>query len=374
MQTMKLSELATHVGGRLVVNSTDTAVTAIEHGETRITNALPLQDATPGCITLVDHAKHATKLVNSAASAVMTSNELPACQLPMLIVDDAHAAFQQAIRLLRPQTTGKSSPGRHVTAIVASTSRIGDESQLAAGVVVGENCVVGQRCILHAGVQLMDGCEVGDDCELFPHVTLYPETRLGQRVLIHAGAVLGAYGFGYRQQAGRHVRAAQLGWVEVGDDVEIGAVTTIDRGAYGATRIGAGTKIDNHVQIAHNCQIGKHNLICAQVGIAGSTATGDYVVLAGQVGLKDHIQLADHVTVGAQSGVMNNVEKGAVVFGSPAGSRRQRLQELASLGRVPAMRQDLKDLQAQVTALAQQLQHQLADAANHDQVAHCRSA
>lgn len=357
---MKLNELATLVKGRLVLNSAENCAEdvamSIAGGEIDITNALPLNDACSGCITLVDHPKYAARLDKSPAAAVMVRSELPNCRLPMLIVEDVHAAFQQAIAVLRPRQIAKKTVTWHPSASVAATAQIGAETMLAAGVVIGENCVVGQRCVLHAGVQLMDDCVLGNDCELFPHVTLYPETRVGERVLIHAGAVLGAYGFGYRQQAGRHVRAAQLGWVEVGDDVEIGAVTTIDRGVYGATRIGDGTKLDNHVQIAHNCRIGKHNLICAQVGIAGSTVTGDYVVLAGQVGLADHIELADHVTVGAQSGVINNVEKGAVIFGSPAAPRRQKLLELASLGRVPAMRQELKELRAQVAWLAQQLQ------------------
>jgi UDP-3-O-[3-hydroxymyristoyl] glucosamine N-acyltransferase len=359
---MKLNELATVIGGHLVLNHTDEAAKSIAAGELNITNALPLNDASEGCITLVDHPKHAAKLFKSAAAAVMVKSELPGCQLPMLIVEDLHAAFQQAIGLLRPRRIAKQPAAWHPSALVAANSQVGAETTLAAGVVIGENCVVGQRCVLHAGVQLMDNCVLGDDCELFPHVTLYPETRIGQRVLIHAGAVLGAYGFGYRQQHGRHIRAAQLGWVEVGDDVEIGAVTTIDRGAYGATRIGEGTKLDNHVQIAHNCRIGKHNLICAQVGIAGSTVTGDYVVMAGQVGLADHIELGDHVTVGAQSGVMNNVPQGAVVFGSPAVPRRQKLQELASLSRVPAMRQELKELRAAVALLSQQLPHQVPPA------------
>ncbi len=366
---MKLNELATLVGGRLVLDQTDDAAKSIVGGELNITNALPLQDASEDCITLVDHPKHAAKLFKSAAVAVIVKSELPGCHIPMLIVDDVHAAFQQAIGLLRPRRIAKQPAAWNPSAQVAATSRVGAETTLAAGVVIGENCVVGQRCVLHAGVQLMDDCVLGDDCELFPHVTLYPETRIGHRVLIHAGAVLGAYGFGYRQQDGRHIRAAQLGWVEVGDDVEIGAATTIDRGAYGATRIGDGTKLDNHVQIAHNCRIGKHNLICAQVGIAGSTVTGDYVVMAGQVGLADHIELADHVTVGAQSGVMNNVPRGAVVFGSPAAPRRQKLQELASLSRVPAMRQELKELRAAVALLSQQLQRQAPVASNNDNTA-----
>jgi len=355
MPTLKLSELASHLGGR-VVNSTRcaTADTSFS-GDIPLSNALPLQDAVAGSITLLEHVKHLPRLQRCAASAVMVHAEIADCPVPMLVVADLHGAFQKSISLLRSQMASPRLPGIHPSANIADTAHIGSTSAVAAGVGIGEQCVIGERCVLHAGVQLMDGCVVGDDCELFPNVTLYQHTRLGNRVLIHAGAVLGAYGFGYRPQAGQHVRAAQLGWVEIEDDVEIGAGTTIDRGTYGPTRIGTGTKIDNQVQIAHNCHIGPHNLICAQVGIAGSTSTGHHVVMAGQVGVADHLQLPDNVTVGAQAGVMNNLEPGMVAFGSPAGPRRERMLELACIQRLPEMRSELKSLQAQVAKLTEQL-------------------
>ncbi|MEZ6151690.1 MAG: UDP-3-O-(3-hydroxymyristoyl)glucosamine N-acyltransferase [Pirellulaceae bacterium] len=350
MRAIPLNELANLVGGSLVFDDPAQCATgqAME-----ITNALPLQDAGPGCLTLADHPKHLKRVNHSTASAVMVREALPGCRLPMIVVGNLHVAFAQAIAVFRPARAKSDRDSViHPSACVASSAHVGEHTSLASGVVIGENCQVGERCVLHSGVQLMDDCIVGDDCELFPHVTLYPDTRLGNRVLIHAGVVLGAYGFGYRTQDGHHVRSAQLGWVEVADDVEIGAATTIDRGTYGATRIGQGTKIDNQVQIGHNCHIGRHNLICAQVGIAGSSSTGDNVVLAGQVGIADHLQLADNVTVGAQSGIMNNVEAGQVVMGSPAGPGRQRMIEWALIGRLPEMRRELKALQAQLQQLS----------------------
>lgn len=350
MRAIPLNQLANLVGGSLVFNepAQEAAGQAME-----ITNALPLQDAGPGCLTLADHPKHLNRVNHSAASAVMVREALPGCCLPMIVVGNLHVAFEQAIAVFRPaRAKVQRHSFIHSSVCLASTAQIGGDTSLASGVVIGENCQVGERCILHSGVQLMDDCIIGDDCELFPHVTLYPDTQLGNRVLIHAGAVLGAYGFGYRNQDGRHVRSAQLGWVEVADDVEIGAATTIDRGTYGATRIGQGTKIDNQVQIGHNCHIGKHNLICAQVGIAGSSSTGDNVVLAGQVGIADHLRLADNVTVGAQSGIMSNVEAGQIVMGSPAGPGRQRMMEWAMIGRLPEMRRELKAIQAQLQQLS----------------------
>src|SRR5204862_5130966 len=145
-------------------------------------------------------------------------------------------------------------------------------------------------------------CRLGDDVTLYPNAVLYDGTVLGDRVIVHGNAVLGADGFGYRFHDGRHVKVPQLGHVEVGDDVEIGACTTIDRGTFQATRIGAGTKIDNLVQVGHNCQIGQHNILVSQVGIAGSTTTGNYVVMAGQVGVADHLHIGDGASLGAQSG------------------------------------------------------------------------
>lgn len=353
MRTIQLNQLASLVGGRLVVQGRPLlpADEAIE-----ISNALPLQDAGPGCLTLIDHGRHVGRVNQSSAAAVMVREAFPSCALPMIVVDQLHSAFEQAIGVLRaPQAEGKqrsaSAPAIHATACIAPTARLGSHCAVGPGVVIGGNCLIGDRCKLHSGVQLMDDCVIGDDCELFPHVTLYPGTRIGQRVLIHAGAVLGAYGFGYKQQQGRHVRTAQLGWVEIADDVEIGAATTIDRGTYGPTRIGQGTKIDNQVQIGHNCHIGRHNLICAQVGIAGSTSTGDNVVLAGQVGIADHLHLADNVTVGAQSGIMNNVAAGQTVVGSPAAPHRQRLLEWAMVVRLPEMRRELKALQTKMSEL-----------------------
>ncbi len=352
MRSVQLLELAQRVGGRLIHGSAcdPQLLEAIE-----ICNALPLQDAIPGCLTLADHPKQLQRLNDSAASAVMVREELASCRLPMIVVGDLHDGFQQAIAILRPrrELPACDTTQIHPSACVAPSARIGEGARLGPGVVVGENCDVGARCVLHSGVQLLDDCVMGEDCELFPHVTLYPETQLGSRVLVHAGAILGAYGFGYRQQQGSHVRTAQLGWVQVGDDVEIGAATTIDRGTYGPTRIGNGTKIDNQVQIGHNCHIGQRNLICAQVGIAGSTSTGDNVVLAGQVGIADHLHLADNVTIGAQSGVINNVSAGAVLLGSPAAPHRQSMLEWAMVGRLPEMRRELKALQATIAQLTE---------------------
>jgi UDP-3-O-[3-hydroxymyristoyl] glucosamine N-acyltransferase len=173
--------------------------------------------------------------------------------------------------------------------------------------------------------------------------------------MLHACVVLGAYGFGYSLRAGRHERSAQLGWVELDDDVEVGANTTIDRGTYGPTRIGQGTKLDNQIQIGHNVHLGKHNLMCAQVGIAGSSSTGDYVVLGGQVGVRDHVHLGDHCSAAAQSGIARDIQPHETVMGTPAIASRDSTQLWILSQRLPEMKKQLKELAASIAAIQSQL-------------------
>jgi UDP-3-O-[3-hydroxymyristoyl] glucosamine N-acyltransferase len=201
----------------------------------------------------------------------------------------------------------------------------------------------------------MHGCRLDEDVVVFSNAVLYENTRVGARSIIHAGAVIGAYGFGYQTVDGRHRLSAQLGHVELGADVEIGAGATVDRGTYGPTIVGDGTKVDNLVQIAHNCRIGRNNLICSLVGIAGSCKTGDYVVLAGQVGVRDHVEIGDRVTVGAKAGIMNNLEAHASYLGAPAIPERDEMHLVAAIQKLPEMRKQLKALVRQVEALEAQV-------------------
>jgi UDP-3-O-[3-hydroxymyristoyl] glucosamine N-acyltransferase len=174
---------------------------------------------------------------------------------------------------------------------------------------------------------------------------------VGQRSVFLGGDWIGANGFGYTQVNGRHVPAAQLGYVRLGDDVDVGALATIDRGAYGATTVGEGTKIDNLVQIAHNCQIGRHNLICSQVGVAGSTTTGDYVVMGGQAGIRDHVHIGSRAVICAMSGITNNVPDGAVMLGVPATPEREQKLKLAAATRLPEMRKEFKAMRRAIADL-----------------------
>jgi UDP-3-O-[3-hydroxymyristoyl] glucosamine N-acyltransferase len=313
-------------------------------GSIRVSGAAPLYEVRPGVISLLDGAALPTAADLRQLAALVVSEDDPAIACAKLIVSDPRAAFAQIVEYFLPR---RGTAGRTPTSLatIDGSATIGPDCQVSPGVVIGPHARIGARCRLMPGVVIMDHSEIGDDCTLFPNVTLYERTRLGRRVTIHAGAVLGAYGFGYQFNGGQHHRTAQLGHVVVEDDVELGACVTIDRGTYGSTRIGTGTKIDNQVMIGHNCQIGRHNLICSQVGIAGSCRTGDHVVLAGQVGLKDHIALGDGAIVGAQSGVMEDLPGHQIYLGSPATTQREQMQIMAIQRRLPELRRSVKTLE-----------------------------
>lgn len=315
--------------------------------------AAPPAEAALHEVTMIDRLENVGIIRCSLAAVVIApapiaaevlAGEGPAWQI---IVADPHDAFTQVIRHFRP-------PVDHDVrgAGIDSTARIHPSAQISDAASIGAGVTIGPDCKIHAGVSIAAGCTIGPECVLYPNVTLYSYCRLGARVVIHAGAILGANGFGYRNVAGKHISTAQLGYVQIDDDVEIGAAATIDRGTYGATRIGEGTKIDNQVMIGHNCRIGKHNLLCSQVGIAGSCTTGDYVVLAGQVGLKDHIELGSGVIVGAQAGVMDSLKSG-VHIGSPATPQGDQMRVFAVQRRLPEMRRDIKILQREIKVLMQ---------------------
>jgi len=324
-----LQEVAEWVGGEM-------------HGDGTlpIAGARPLQEAEPGDITFLEHERHLSAWEKCRASAAIVPLSIPVNGRPVIRVVDPLAAFVTVVQRLRSDST-PPPPQIHPTAWIDPSVILGPEASVGPYVVIEAGSVLGARCTLHAGVVIGRNCRLGDDVTLYPHAVLYDRTIVGNRVIIHAHAVIGADGFGYRTQEGRHHKVPQLGWVEIEDDVEIGAGSTIDRGTFAATRIGQGTKIDNLVMIGHNCRIGRHNLLCSQVGIAGSCTTGDYVVMAGQVGVADHLTIGDHVIIGAKSGVPRDVPSGSQVLGSPAMPRQETARIVASLEKLPELRKDV---------------------------------
>jgi UDP-3-O-[3-hydroxymyristoyl] glucosamine N-acyltransferase len=322
--------------------------------ELPITGAATLACARPGEITLADSLKYAPLLDRSHASAVIVGPGFEPEGLPYIVVGDAHTAFAKVVQHFRPKRLTRPI-GISPAAQIATTARLSEGVQIHPLAMIADDVEIGPRSTIHSGVRLLDGCRIGSDVTIFPNAVLYENTCVGDRVIIHAGAVVGAYGFGYSLVGGKHKLSYQLGYVEIGDDVEIGAAVTIDRGTYGPTIIGQGTKLDDQVMIAHNCRVGRHNLICSQAGLAGSSSTGDYVVVAGQVGIRDHVHIGDGAMVGGQSGVMNEVRPGQRVVGSPAIDEKEQYQVWATMYKLPGMRKRLHDLERQVDELRRML-------------------
>lgn len=334
-----LAELAALVDGTIVGD-----------GTLELAKALPIPDSDSKTVTLVDSSKNLRVFEASEAAAAVVAKEYETSR-SLIVVKDLHQAFRTLVLFFRPAFRNTTHAGISADARVDNSATIGEGTYVAPGAIVGPECKVGKNCILHDGVQLMEQCVLGDNCQIFPSAILYPQTVLGKRVIIHAGAVIGCHGFGYSQMEGKHIKASQLGWAEIGDDVEIGANSSVDRGVYGPTVIGEGTKIDNFVQIGHNCHIGKHNLLCAHVGIAGSTSTGNYVVMAGQAGAKDHVHIGEKAIVGAQSGAAGDLEGNKTYFGSPAVPRNQKLREVLQVQRLAETNKELKELRARLEIL-----------------------
>ncbi|WP_182869623.1 UDP-3-O-(3-hydroxymyristoyl)glucosamine N-acyltransferase [Stieleria mannarensis] len=312
--------------------------------------ANPPDESTASEITMLVGKNVSANLARSDALAVICAEPVASDPRPQIIVENPRAAFATVVSKFRPPIpTALPGVGVDSSASIANSAKIHPTATVCAGVSIGE------RTLVMPNVVIMPGCTIGDDCVLYPGVTLYEYSSLGDRVVLHAGTIIGADGFGYQQRGGRHLPSAQLGYVRIDSDVDVGAGVTIDRGSYGATRIGEGTKIDNQVMIAHNCQIGRHNLICSQVGVAGSCRTGDYVILAGQVGLKDHVTLGDHTIVGAKAGVMDDCQGHQVLLGSPAMPQRDQMQIFAIERKLPEMRRELKALRKQLDVMNKQL-------------------
>lgn len=327
--TITVRQLAEWVRGEVLGN-----------GDLPIENARTLGEAQPGDITFVEHDRHMNAWHNSRASAAIVPQSVPVNGRPIIRVADPLMAFVRVVQQLRGRPV-EAEPSISPAAHVHPSARIAPGVSVGPFVVVGEGTEIGANSTIHAGAVIGRYCKLGESASVHPHAVLYDDCVLGNRVIIHANAVIGADGFGYRTQNGQHSKVPQLGWVEIEDDVEIGAGSTIDRGTFGPTRIGAGTKIDNLVMIGHNCQIGKHNVLCSQVGIAGSTTTGDYVVMAGQVGVADHLTIGDRVTILAKSGVPGNIPSGSQVLGYPCTPHKEQIRILNSMEKLPQLRKDV---------------------------------
>lgn len=308
--------------------------------ELRIEEARPLNEARPGDLTYLDKKlRHVP--TDCPAAAFVVSHDFPLNGKTVIRTTDPLMGFAEAMRRLR-RVDERPPPGIHPLAVVHPSAQVADDAFVDAFVVIGEGCVIGPRARLDSGVRLGREVILGEDVTLFANTVINDRCVIGNRVRIHPNVTIGADGFGYQLRDGQHVKVPQLGHVELGDDVEIGAGSAVDRGTFGATRIGSGTKIDNLVQIAHNCRLGRHNLLAGQVGLAGSVTTGDYVILAGQSGVSDHTTVGAGVVVGAQAGVMRDLPPGSQRYwGTPAIPQQQYNRMQITLSRLTTIWRDL---------------------------------
>jgi UDP-3-O-[3-hydroxymyristoyl] glucosamine N-acyltransferase len=323
------------------------------NGEGEITGVAGLQDASGGDISFLSNPKYASLVGSTQAAAVIVSADWRGtAPCALLRVKNADAAFARVAPLLGPSPI-PAVPGIHPTAIVADTAQLGQDISIGPYCVVEPDARVGDGTILVAFCYVGHEVTIGDHCKLFPNVSIRERTRLGNRVTIHNGAVIGSDGFGYVREGAEWKKIPQIGIVEVADDVEIGANVTVDRARFGKTVIEKGAKIDNLCQIAHNCHIGENAAMAAQAGISGSTTIGRNVMLGGQAGVAGHITVGDGAIVGGQGGVTKDVPAGTFVSGYPAMPHRKATKMHAHVMRLPELKARVRELERQIEELKQ---------------------
>lgn len=332
-----VAEIAKKIGG------------AVEGDENiRISAPADIRNANSEQISFVSNPRYAPAAESTRAGAVIVAKDWDRpCPATLIRVDNPDKAFASAASLFaKPPVAFK--PGIHASAVVDNTASIGQDVFIGPHCVIEENAVIGDNCVIYAGCYIGHGVEIGKNCKLYPNVSIREYAKIGNRTIIHNGTVIGSDGFGYVEEGDARQKVPQNGIVVIGEDVEIGANTTIDRARFGETRIGNGVKIDNLVQIAHNVHIGDNSVVVAQVGISGSTCIGEHVIIAGQAGLTGHLTIGSNVVIGAQSGVNKDVPPGTFVLGSPAYRHDKTKKIFATLARLPALKQELIELKAKI--------------------------
>ncbi len=337
---MTLREAAALIGGRLAPGEDAIGITGVAS----------LDDAGPGEISFFGSPKYLKNLRKSQASACLVpegfSEEVP----PRLIhVADPGVAFARLLEHFAPPPV-VFLPGIHPSAVISPEAKIAESAHVGPLVVIEAAVEVGEGSVIGAGSHLGQGVRIGRDCHLHPRVTILERARLGDRVILHSGVVIGSDGFGYEFRDGRQQKIPQTGIVEIGDDVEIGANATVDRARFGKTRILRGAKIDNLVQVAHNVTVGEHTILCAQVGISGSTRVGNYVTLAGKVGVNGHIEIGDGAIVTAMAGITKSVAPKEVLVGLPAKPMREYKENYVLLRNIHKLYERVRELEERLAA------------------------
>ena len=331
---VRLTDLAVRIGARLVGD-----------GEVVVTGISPIEEAGPGQVTFLSNPKYIRYAKNSKASAIIAREVVPGAQTAFLLSDNPYFAFACAVEVFHPPT--RPAPGVSDKAFVDPSARLGRDVAVSPFVVIQEGAGVGDRTVLFPGVCVGKGVSIGTDCLAYPNVVLYHGVKVGSRVILHAGCVIGSDGFGFAPTPDGYRKIPQVGTVEIEDDVEIGANTTIDRAALGVTRVSRGTKLDNLVQVGHNVVIGRDTVIAALAGIGGSTRIGSRVMIGGQAGLAGHIEVEDGIMLGAKSGVPGTLRasESRTWSGVPAMPHPTWLRMAALLPKLPELFRRVKRLE-----------------------------
>jgi UDP-3-O-[3-hydroxymyristoyl] glucosamine N-acyltransferase len=336
---VKLRDLADRLGCRLEGDS-----------DVEITRVAGLEDARPGDLTFLANPKYASLLPRTRASAVILLHGEGAAPCAMLRSDNPYLAFARAVALFAPDW--RPAPGVHAMSVVAEDVALGRDVAIGAFVAVGAGARIGDRTVVFPNVTIGPGAIIGDDCVIHSNVSVRERVTLGNRVILQNGVVVGGDGYGFvRRSDGTHEKIPQVAAVVIEDEVELGANTTVDRPAVGETRIKAGTKIDNLVQIAHGVRVGRNVLMAAQVGIAGSTTIEDDVMFGGQVGVGGHLTIGRGAVAVGQSGVTNSLEAGSVVAGYPAINNLEWRKASVIFRRLPELKRRIEELEARIAAL-----------------------
>ena len=320
-------------------------------GEVEIAGVAPVESAGPADISFINSRKAAQQAEASAAGCLIVPMDFAGARRTLIRAANPRTAFARTIGRLHPPRLPE--PGIHPTAVVAATARIGEGVSIGPHASVGEASSLGPGTAVGAGSRIGARVVIGDGGLLHAGVTIYDGVRIGRGVVLHSGCVIGADGFGFVMEGGRYEKFPQVGTVEIGDYVEIGANACIDRAALGVTSIGEGAKIDNMVHVGHNCRIGRHVVIAAQTGFSGGVVVEDYAVIGGQVGIGDKARIESGAVLGSGCGILTSkiVRGGQVVWGTPARPLKEYLTQLASLARLPGMRKELAELKRRLARL-----------------------
>lgn len=339
MKNITLTELAKKINAQLIGD-----------GSIEITELTSFDQADENKLGYMENIKNLNKLEKSRAAAVIVSAKIDSFSRPQLIVKNVQAAVIEVLTLFAPKLTPPSI-GIHPSAVIESSAKISGTASIGANVYIGHNASVGENSIICPNVSIGENSIVADNTRIDPNVVIYHNCKIGSNCIIQSGAIIGALGYGYSFLDGQHKLIPHNGGVVIEDCVHIGANCCIDRGKFGDTIIGAGTKMDNLIQIGHGAKIGMCCLIVAQVGIGGSSKLGNGVVVAGQTGIANLVEIGDLVKIGARSGVMSDIPAGSEVLGAPAVESKEAVKQLLAIAKLPELLKQVKQLTKKVEKL-----------------------